>query len=186
MPPLLNPRHEKAAKLKADGVPNVDAHEQVYGKRSRQAASTLFKRPDIIARVVEIQTERVQSEIDTTEHALKQLGMTKKWWLSGLKANAERCLRGKPIFDSKGKPTGEYTGIPDVHGFNKSMELIGRAMGLFIEKIEVGGPGDFARLSDEELLAKVETDAAALGLPSEATEALMLTFQGNGDGKKDP
>ena len=177
MPPLPNPRHEKAARLKADGVLNVDAHEQVYGKRSKQAAHTLFKRPDIIARVAEIQADRIQNEIDTTEHALKQLGMTKKWWLSGLKDNAERCLRGKPVFDRNGRSTGEYTGIPDVHGYNKSMELIGRAMGLFVEKVEIGGPGDFARLTDDELRARMETDAAALGLSPEATEALMLTFQ---------
>jgi hypothetical protein len=134
MAPLLNPRHEKAARLRAEGALIVDAHEQAYGKRSKQAASTLFKRTDVANRVVELQNQRIQIEVDTTEAALKQLGITKKWWLGSLKTNAERCLLGKPVLDRKGVAHS----IPDVHGFNKSMELIGRAMGLFIEKVEIG------------------------------------------------
>lgn len=181
MPPLPNPRHEKAAQLRANGELAVDAHEQVYGKRSKASASTLFKRPDVAGRVVELQEQRIQNEVDTTEHALKQLGITKKWWLGNLKLNAERCLLGRPALNSNGEVIpGRFT-APDVHGFNRSMELIGRAMGVFIDRLEIGNPGDFARLTDAELRARVEADAQALGMEAEATEALLLTFQPSDD-----
>jgi len=178
MPALLNPRHEKASQLKAEGTLNVDAYEKVYGKRSKQAAHNLFKRQDIANRVAELQTIRAQQTNETVDSALKQLGITKKWWLGSLKLNAEKCLLGKQVYDQAGKPIpGKFT-APDVHGFNRSMELIGRAMGLFIERMEIGNPGDFARLTDDELRARVESDAQALGIDAEATEALLLTFQG--------
>lgn len=185
MPALLNPRHEKCAQIKADvGTNNADIYQQVYGKRSLQAAHTLFKRADVVARVAELQNLRAQISNETTESALKDLGITKKWWLGALKLNAEKCLLGKQVYDTKGEPVpGKFT-PPDVHGFNRSMEMIGRAMGVFIERIEIGGAGDFARMTDMELAARVEADAQALGIDSEATEALMLTFQG--DKNEDP
>jgi hypothetical protein len=93
---------------------------------------------------------------------------------------------GKPTLDENGRP--KYNGIPsNPAAGNQALKLIGmETHGMFIEKVEIGNPGDFARLTEEELFARIEADAAALGLPSEATEALMLTFQGNGDEKKDP
>lgn len=177
MPALKNSRQEKAAQLRAEGAQLVDAHEQAYGKRNKKAASLLFKRPEVAARVEEIQALRIQNEIDTTEHALKQLGITKMWWLGNLKLNAERCLLGATRLDRKGNPHQ----IPDIQGFNKSMEIIGRAMGVYIDKLEIGNPGDFARLTDAELRARVEADAQALGMEAEATEALLLTFQPKDD-----
>lgn len=41
---------------------------------------------------------------------------------------------------------------------------LGRHLGLFIQRIEHGQPGDFERLSDEQLLDEVTKEAAELGI----------------------
>jgi hypothetical protein len=73
----------------------------------------------------------------------------------------------------------KYSPVPsNPTAANQALKLIGmEAHGMFVEKLEVGGPGDFARLTDDELFARVQTEAAALGLSADATEQLLLTFQ---------
>ena len=51
---------------------------------------------------------------------------------------------------------------------------------MFVERHEIGDPGDFARLTDDELRARVEADAEALGFDPQATESLLAMFQGDG------
>ena len=34
---------------------------------------------------------------------------------------------------------------------NKALELLGKELGMFIDRKEVGGPNEFDRMSDEEL-----------------------------------
>jgi hypothetical protein len=98
--------------------------------------------------------------------------------LERLKYNAERCLRGQPVFDDTGvQIPGKFTGKPDAAGANRALHLIGLELGMFIDRHEMGGPGDFSRLSDDELLAKIEEDATALGVPADVIEQLLVTFQ---------
>jgi len=53
-------------------------------------------------------------------------------------------------------------------------------LGMFVQKMEVGGPGDFARLSDDELNDALAEQAKALGLPDDAIAGL-LTYKGSDD-----
>jgi hypothetical protein len=89
-------------------------------------------------------------------------------------------MRGDPVLDADGKPTGKYTGGTNPSAANQALKLLGmECHGMFVDKLEVGSPGDFARMTDDELRARVEADAQALGIDAEATEALMLSFQGD-------
>jgi hypothetical protein len=116
----------------------------------------------------------------------RKLGITKTKILEALWENAQKCLRGAQIFDKNGKPTGEF-GKPDSAGANRALQLIGmEAYGMFTERHEIGGPGDFARLTDDELFARVQTEAAALGLSADATEQLLLTFQKGEEPEDEP
>jgi hypothetical protein len=117
-------------------------------------------------------------EIETSEQVAKSLGITKHKIISALWFNAQRCLRGQPVLDENGVQTGQYSGKPDSNGANTALKLVGmECYGMFIERVEIGGPGDFSRLTDQELAKRALDDATALGLPAEATEALLLTFQ---------
>lgn len=177
MPALANPKHEIISQELAKGARYLDAYEKGGFQRNAATASKFVKRPDIQARVREIQESRIKTEFDASENAARALGINKKWVLQRLQFNAERCLRGQPLLDANGIQTGKYSGRPDAGGANKALHLIGLELGMFVERHEIGGPGDFSRLTDDELAKRAFDDAAALGLPAEAAEAVLLTFQ---------
>ncbi len=58
---------------------------------------------------------------------------------------------------------------------NRGLELIGRALGVFVDRKEVGGPGEFDHLNDEELEREIAWEAELLGLSPEreVTEPAM-------------
>lgn len=64
-------------------------------------------------------------------------GITADYVLSSLKSIAERCQQQEPVRDKQGKETGEYKF--DSGGANKSLELLGKYLKLFTEKIETSG-----------------------------------------------
>ena len=71
---------------------------------------------------------------------------------------------------------GKFTGRPDANGANQALRLIGLELGMFIERHEIGGPGDFTRLNDAEFEAKFIEEAKAIGL-DETAVAGLLTYQ---------
>jgi hypothetical protein len=124
-------------------------------------------------RVHEITTERIAVERRSTELAVKKAGLTKEWVIQRLMWLAERSLRGKPVMDVNGKHTGEFTGRPDGPTAVRSLELLGRDIGMFVDRHEFGEPGQFARMTDEELEVSLATQVRALGLPEEAINLLL-------------
>lgn len=188
MPILPNPRHEKIAQELAKGSKKLDAYVSGGFKRNAASATNFAKRPEIEARVKEIREKRIEREesleIVTSQRVAQKLEITKEKIIQSLWWNAQRCLRGQPVLDENGIQTGKYSGKPDSAGANNALKLVGmECFGMFIERVEIGGPGDFSRMTDEELAKRAFEDAAALGLPAEATEALMLTFQPVVDGE---
>lgn len=57
--------------------------------------------------------------------------------LSGLKDISERCRQAEPVLDHEGNPTGEYKF--DSSGANRALELLGKHLKLFTEKVEHSG-----------------------------------------------
>jgi hypothetical protein len=51
------------------------------------------------------------------------------------------------------------THLPDASAANRALELLGRELNLFIVKKEVGKPGDFDHMADEELTEFIEAQA---------------------------
>lgn len=81
------------------------------------------------------------------EKASKKLGLTREWVLGGLKQNFERAMQAEQVLDSEGMPTGEYRYEGAVA--NKSLELVGKSLGLFAEKVEHTVAVSFAALVAE-------------------------------------
>jgi hypothetical protein len=48
------------------------------------------------------------------------------------------------------------THLPDASAANRALELLGRELNLFTEKKEVGKPGDFDQMTDEDLREFIE------------------------------
>lgn len=60
-----------------------------------------------------------------------------QWVLERLKEVAERCMQAVPVLDREGNETGEYRF--DSSGANRSLELIGRHLAMFTDKVEATG-----------------------------------------------
>ena len=63
--------------------------------------------------------------------------ITQDWVLSRLQTVAERCLQAAAVIDKEGNPTGEYKF--DSSGANKSLELLGKHLKLFTDRVEQSG-----------------------------------------------
>jgi hypothetical protein len=64
--------------------------------------------------------------------------------------------------DGEKEVTGEYVYNGSVA--NKALELIGKELGMFIDRKKVGGPNESAHMSDEELDAFIRGSIESLPL----------------------
>lgn len=78
---------------------------------------------------------KVQEEVTKGKAELaSKTEITKEWIVNGLVQNYNRAMQAEAVTDREGNPTGEYTYSGAVA--NKSLELLGRLHGYFIEKHE--------------------------------------------------
>jgi hypothetical protein len=109
-----------------------------------------------------------------TAKAIEETALTKAWVISNLRENALKCLGKIPINVSivEGEPpVMEFQYHPT--GANRALELLGRELNMFIERHEVGDPGEFARMTDDELGKLLIEQARDLGLPESAVMKLV-------------
>ena len=173
MPALTDPRWENACQARAAGTEIATSYNQAGFTGKPAAASKFFSRPDIRARVAEIQEQRYANDRKANEIAVKKVAVDKEWVLHRLMYNAEQSLRGRPMKDGKGQIIpGAFT-QPNESAANRALELIGNHLGMFIQRHEIGAPGDFQRMSDEELDESLAVQARALGLPETAIDRLL-------------
>lgn len=83
------------------------------------------------------------------ERAAEKAGISKAWVIERLVENVNRAMQAEAVLDPEGKPTGEYKYQGQVA--NRALELVGKELGMFIDRKEVGAAGEFARMSDAEL-----------------------------------
>ncbi len=126
MPVLRNQRHEIFAQGVASGLSAAEAYVKAGYKPSRKNASRLRTKEDVDARIAEL------SAAITTE-VQKRTGLTKEWVLERLEQVVERCMQHEEIIRDN-RPTGEY--VFNAPGANKALELIGKELGMFVERKE--------------------------------------------------
>lgn len=94
------------------------------GKNVSGAASRLLHKPGIRA--------EIQSELENIREATR---VTKTYVVANLKRVAERSMQATPVMIRQGNEwveSGEYQF--DSTGANKSLELLGKSLGIFIDK----------------------------------------------------
>src|SRR5712691_2221769 len=126
---LRNPRHEQFAQLVATGKSPAEAYVCVGFSKAGAAASAtrLLRNAPVRARVEELQQGVAQA-------AVTRAAIDREYVLAGLKENYRRAMQQEPVLDSKGRPTGEYTYNGSVA--NRSLELMGKELGMFVERSE--------------------------------------------------
>ncbi len=132
MPILKNARHERAARERVKpGATQGSAYLAAGYKGTKQTASInawrLFHRPDVVARVTELQAQ-------AAEVAIAESGINRGWVIARLVDAVERAMAAVPVGDRKGKPTRLYRA--DVAGALRALELIGKELGMFVARSE--------------------------------------------------
>ena len=161
---LDNSRHERFAQLIANGLSGAEAYREAGYKVSANVssvnASRLLKDARVAARIAELQENRAKALDVATAKAAEKLEISRTWVISKLVENANRAMQAEAVKDSQGEATGEYR--YDGAVANRALELLGKELGMFVDRKEIGAPGDFERMTDEELAEYVRQEGAAV------------------------
>jgi len=121
-------------------------------------SARLLSRADVRARVAELQ-----------ELSAREVQLDKAYVLRALMKNLSMALGEVPTPVSRvNRKTGRVETI-EAHQYdgtaaNRAAELLGKELSMFTDRHEIGGPGDFSRLTDDELRAKVRELYEAAGV----------------------
>ena len=123
MPILSNPRHERFAQELAKGKSNTAAYiEAGFRAKANSAAvnaNKLLKHANVSARVAELLEKRDEMARKATEKATERLSIDREWVMAELIEIAQAA-----------KSSEDYAPA------NKALELLGKELGMFIERTE--------------------------------------------------
>lgn len=86
-----------------------------------------LKKPQIVSEIEREQAKKIANA-----------GITAEWVLKSLQNVANRCMQEEPVLDRKGNTTGQYQFKQA--GANKSLELLGKHLGIFnADETQKGG-----------------------------------------------
>jgi len=165
MSQLPNPRHELFSALLAEGKNAAEAHELAGYRRNRHNAWVLTQRENIKARVNELLAERQAQNAQATAKAVEELALTQEWVLAELKRNAEQAAKLKQYGPS-----------------NRALELLGKQLGMFIDRAQISQSNEFAGLTAEQMLEELVRRARKLGIDRELLRA--MDHDEDGDGRR--
>jgi phage terminase small subunit len=158
VPILDNPRHERFAQGLAAGKSSDEAYQEAGFKPDRGHASRLAAKGNVQARVDEL-----------LDRAAASVQVSREWVLERLIENVDRAMQVEEIKKPDGTGTGEYKYEGSVA--NRALELVGKELGMFVERKEVGKPGEFEGLTVEQKRERVVGIAKQLGVDRIGTPA---------------
>ncbi|MDP9096245.1 MAG: hypothetical protein M3N26_06800 [Pseudomonadota bacterium] len=174
MPALRNTKHERFCQLIAAGKGVREAYEGAGYRYHGQNAARLRGRDDVIERTDELLSKIDEEVRQITVATVAKEQLTKQWVIDRLMHHAEQCLGLKPLpravrvkrEDEDGPP--EFVTVQvtekDPAAANTALLLLGKELRMFIDRKEIGGAGEFADKSDEELQRIVAGQASAVGV----------------------
>lgn len=148
--PLSNARHEHFAQLIAGGEDVSRAYEIAgyKGAGAAQSGRRLAKNAQIARRIAQL---RASVEQPSRERAIEKAAVNKAWVLANLTKIAEMGMTATPVKDRYGKPIGEYK--TNLAAANRALELVGKELGMFVERHEDVTKTALDGLSRDELKA---------------------------------
>jgi len=158
---LKNSRHERFAQELAKGKTATEAYELAGYKANSGNAATLKATQSISKRLEELFAQHETIEKKALEKASDRLSISKEWVLAKLVENVERALQQRAVLDDDGNAIGEFR--YDGNVVNRALELIGKEHRMFVERKEVGAPGEFEAMSVEALRELIARELSALG-----------------------
>ena len=132
MPCLKNAKHELFCQAIVEGKGIAESYRLAGFKAedSYACGSRLSRKVNVVARIAEMQANQ--------EAAIAaKVGISKAYIIEKLQVNLSRALQEVAVLDNEGQPTGEYRYEGNVA--NKSLELMGKELGMFSDKLKVSG-----------------------------------------------
>lgn len=151
MPILENPRHERFAQGLAAGKSADEAYKDAGFKPDRGHASRLAANGNVQERVQELLGRAAEGVV-----------IDRQWVLERLVTNANRAMQVEEIKKPDGSGTGEFKYEGSVA--NRALELVGKELGMFVDRSEVGKPGEFDDLTVEQKRERILGRVKQLGI----------------------
>lgn len=143
MPALANPKREAFARALATGKSQIEAHEAAGFKPHRGNASSLAQDKSILERVAELQAETAAMAQEATRMAAERLSIDREWVMARLQENALKAAANEDFSPS-----------------NQALQLLGKELGMFVDRKQFDIDGDLRGISDAQLLALFAASAA--------------------------
>lgn len=148
MPALRLRRHERFAQALASGKTCEEAYVEAGYKRDRHHAARVARLPHVAIRVRELIEMAVQTTVITRAFVMEELLKN---------ANEARAA-------------GKHSAA--IRGF----ELLGKEIGMFVERQETGTPGSFKDLSDSDLERELYLELRQCGMDEASARAIAGTI----------
>lgn len=160
---LDNAKHEHFCQLVTNGESATQAYVLAgYSEKGAGPSSgRLVKNALICSRIAYLRACKEQQHAESVKATIEKAGLSKEWIITQLMENVAMAKAAEPVLDHEGNPTGEYK--QNLGAANKALELLGSEIGMFIKKAEVGKPGEFADLNDDELDRQIADAQRAIG-----------------------
>jgi phage terminase small subunit len=120
----------------------VDLNATQAAIRAGYSAKTAASQGERLLRNVEISAALTAAQAVRS----KRTEITQDYVLDNLRSVVERCMQAEAVLDREGQPTGEFTF--NAAGANKGLELLGKHLGMFVNKIEINSTRYVVRMPE--------------------------------------
>ena len=110
-------------------------------KNAATQAGRMLRNAEVLAHARELQRQQVE-----------RLAVSADFVVLKLLATLEKCSEPVPVYDMKGNPTGKYAF--DSKGALRALELLGKHLGMFEDRLNVKGQLDTGKL--DSVLAQLK------------------------------
>jgi phage terminase small subunit len=110
-----------------------DSNGTQAAKRAGYAANSAAETASKLLR-----NPKVRAMLDQRTNEAEAIAVVDKAWvLTKLRENVERAMQERAVTDREGEETGEFK--YDGAVANKALELLGKDLGMFVQKVELSG-----------------------------------------------
>lgn len=157
----LTAQQENFTQLLAAGKTQVDAYHEAYPVSQAWKidgvyveASKLASNPKVIRRLAALR-ERIDFAIE------QRAVVDRNWVLQQLVENVNMAKQAVPVLDREGNA---YAAKVELSAANRALELLGKELGMFVDRQESGKPGEFANENPDEIRKRIAQRQARLSV----------------------